>query len=80
MHGSLQKLHVLWDGRALCSIHTYVGSDHFWGFKILIFNTILGFQKNEYFLGMYILWILFWGDDEIGLVLGVNFMYLRVFT
>ena len=32
--------------------HTYVGSAHFFGFKILNFNIFLGFQKNEYFLGV----------------------------
>ena len=31
--------------------HTYIGSDHFWGFRILNFNIFLGFQKNDYFLG-----------------------------
>ena len=31
--------------------HTYVGPDHFWGFKILNFNIFGGFQKNEYFWG-----------------------------
>ena len=31
--------------------HTYVGSGHFIGFKILNFNIFGGFQKNEYLLG-----------------------------
>ena len=31
------------------------------------------------FLGMNILWIFFWGHPKIGLVLGVIFMYFRVF-
>ena len=40
------------------------------GFKILNFNIFGGFQKNEYFLGMMILWIFFWGHHKIGLVFG----------
>ena len=44
-------------GGVLKYFHTYVGSGHFWGFKILNFNIILGFQKNEYFWGVMILWI-----------------------
>ena len=32
-------------------IYTYVGSDHFFGVKILNFNIFGGFQKNKYFLG-----------------------------
>ena len=39
--------------------HTYIDSDHFWGFRILNFNIFGGFQKNDYFWGMKILWILF---------------------
>ena len=31
--------------------HTYVGSVHFFGSKILKFDIFLGFQKNKYFLG-----------------------------
>ena len=31
----------------------------FWGFKILNFNIFWGFQKNEYFLGIKMLWIFF---------------------
>ena len=32
--------------------HTYVGSGHFLGFKILNFNIFRGFQKNKYFGGV----------------------------
>ena len=60
--------------------HTYVGSGHFLGFKILNFNIFGGFQKNEYFWGMNILWIFFWGHHKIGLYLKVISMYFRVFS
>ena len=43
------------------------------------FNIFWGFQKNEYFWGMKILWIFFWGHPKIGLVLGVISMYLGSF-
>ena len=36
-------------GGVLRYFHTYVGSGHFFGFKILNFNVLLGFQKNKYF-------------------------------
>ena len=52
----------------------------FFGGQISEFNIFLGFQKNEYILGMKILWIFFWGHPKIGLVLGVISMYLRVFS
>ena len=48
--------------------HTYVGSGYFLGFKILNFNIFWGFQKNEFFFGMKILWIFFSGHHKIGLV------------
>ena len=32
-------------------MHIYVGSGHFFGIKILIFNIFWGFQKNEYVFG-----------------------------
>ena len=31
--------------------HTYVGSGHFLGVKILNYNNFWGFRKNKYFLG-----------------------------
>ena len=37
------------------------------GFEILNFNTLGGFQKNEYFWGMNKLWIFFGGHHETGL-------------
>ena len=39
--------------------HTYVGLGHFLGFKILNFNILGGFQKNNIFWGMKTLWIFF---------------------
>ena len=41
----------------------YVGSDHFFGFKILNLNIFLGFQKNEYFWGY---------EDFVDIFLGVH--------
>ena len=38
----------------------------FW-FKILNLIIFGGFQKNEYFFGMKILWIFFFGHHKIGL-------------
>ena len=38
-------------GGVLWYFHAYVGSDHFWGVKILNFNIFWGFQKNKYFFG-----------------------------
>ena len=64
-------------GWGVLSFHTYVGSGHFFGFKILNFNILGGFQKNEYFWSMKILYI-FWGHHKIGLYLGVISMHFRV--
>ena len=44
------------------------------------FQYLLGFQKNEYFWGMKILWIFFGGHHKIGLYLRVISMHLRVFS
>ena len=33
--------------RDACNFHIYVGSAHFWPFKILNFNVFWGFLKNE---------------------------------
>ena len=49
------------------------------GFKILNFNIFRGFQKNDFFGGMKILWILFWDHHNIELYLGVIPMHIRVF-
>ena len=38
-------------GGTLIFSYIYVGSGHFWGFKILNFNIFGGFQKYHYFLG-----------------------------
>ena len=39
-------------GGVLRYFHTYIGSAHFFGFKIMNFNIFWGFQKNEYFFGV----------------------------
>ena len=57
-------------GGVLWYFHTYVGSGYYLGFKILNFNILGGFQKNEFFWGMKILWIFFSGHHKIGLVWG----------
>ena len=59
--------------------HTYVGSGHFLGLKILNFNIFWGFQKNEYFFCMKILWIFFGGHHEIGLYFRVISMHIGSF-
>ena len=42
----------VWGGGVLGYLHTYVGSGHFFGFKILNVNIFFCFsEKNEYFLG-----------------------------
>ena len=40
----------------------------FLGFKILNFSIFGGFQKNEYFWGVWRLVDIFWGHHKIGLV------------
>ena len=59
---------------------TYVGSGHFFEFKILNFNIFWVFRKMNNFLGMKIVWIFFFGQHKIGLNLGVISMKLRVFS
>ena len=49
--------------------HTYIGSGHFLGFKILNLTICWGFQKN-----------LLGGHHKIGLYLGVISMYFKVFS
>ena len=45
-----------WGGGGGTLIFSYIRKlGSFFGFIILNFNTFLGFQKNEYFLGMKIL-------------------------
>ena len=39
---------------------SYVGSGHFYWFKILNFNIFGGFQKNEYYFGYGDCEIFFW--------------------
>ena len=50
-----------------------IGSGHFGDSSIR-----MGFQNNDFFWGMNILWIFLGGHHKIGLVLGVIFMYFRV--
>ena len=48
----LQHILGMW---TLPSLHIYVGSDHFWGFKIFIFNIVQFvwvFRKMNIFEGM----------------------------
>ena len=52
----------------------------FFLFEILNLTIFWGFQKNEYFGGMKILWIYLGGHHKIGLYLGVISMYFRVFS
>ena len=49
------------------------------GFKVLNFNIFWGIQKNEYVLGLKILWIFFGAHRKIGLNLGVISMHFMVF-
>ena len=51
----------------------------FWS-KILNFNILLGFQKNDFLGGMKILWVCFWDHHKIGLSLRVNSMHFRVLS
>ena len=55
-------------GGVLWYFHAYVGSVHFFGFKILNFNIFGGFLKNKYFLGYEDFVDIFWGHPKIGLV------------
>ena len=48
--------------------------------QIFEFQYFLVFRKMNIFWGMNILWIFFRGHPKIGLVLGVIFMYFRVFS
>ena len=49
----------------------YVGSAHFWGFKILNFNILWGFQKNEYIWGYEAFVDILRGHCKTGLRFGV---------
>ena len=63
---------------------SYVGSDHFWGFKILNFNIFGGSQKNDFFFfwggGMMKLWIILGVHHKSGLILGVISIHVRNFS
>ena len=60
--------------------HTYLGLCYFFGFDFFEFQYFGGFQKTEYFWGMKILWIFFWGHHKIGLYLEVISMHFRGFS
>ena len=49
----------------LIILYIRIGSGHFGDSSIR-----MGFQKNDFFLGMNVLWIFFGGHHKIGLVLG----------
>ena len=59
--------------------HAYVGSVHFWGFKILNFNIFGGFLKNEYFFGYEDFVDIFLGSSQNWASLRVISMHFRVF-
>ena len=46
INGHLADVDPPGGGGVLWYFHTYVGSGHYLGFKILIFNIFWGFQKN----------------------------------
>ena len=52
---------------------------HFWGFKILNFNFLGGFQKNEYFLGYEDCVITFWESSQNWASFRFISMHVRVF-
>ena len=49
------------------------------GSKFRISVVFFGFQKNEYFLGMKILWVILGGHHKIRLYFGVVFMHFWSF-
>ena len=59
--------------------HSYVGSAHFFGFKILNFNIFGGFEKNEYFFGYKDFVDTFLGSSQNWASLRVISMQFRVF-
>ena len=70
---------LVWGRGVLCYFHTYIGSRHFLGFKILNLTIFGGFQKNEYFLGYEDFVDIFLGHHKIGLYLGVILCILGSF-
>ena len=67
-------------GVVLWYFHTYVGAGNFFwvqNFEVQ-FVCFSGCQKNEYFLGMKILWIFIGGRHKIRLYLGVISMHFWV--
>ena len=59
-------------------IHTYIGSGHFLGLKILNL-TIFFFGKTNIFGGMNILWIFFWVITKLDYIYGSLLCILRSF-
>ena len=67
-------------GGVLWSFHTYVGSVHFFGLKILNFDILWGFLKYKYFFGYENFVDIFWGLHKIGLYLEVISVHFKVFS
>ena len=76
-------------GGGIWYFHTYVGSGHFWGFKILNFSIFFylfffwgggGFRKMNIFGVWTFCGYFFGGQTKIGLYLGVISMHFRVFS
>ena len=64
-------------GRGYTDIFIYVGSGHFFGFKILNFNFFLGgggVQKTKYFLGYEDFVDFFGGSSQFWTILKVLFL------
>ena len=67
-------------GGILWQFHIYVGSGHFWEFKIVNINIFGGFQKSNFFGGYEDFVDVFCGHHKIGLYLGVISMHFRVIS
>ena len=66
-------------GGTLSLIFSYVGSGHFSGFKILNFDILGDFQKNEYFGGYEDFVDIFWGHHKLDYMQGSFLRILRSF-
>ena len=73
------RFNLVPSGGVLWYYHTYVGSAHLFGFKILNFNIFLGFQKNEYFWGVWRFCGYFFGSSQNWARLRVISMQFMVF-
>ena len=61
------------DDHTLIFSYIYVGSSHFWEFKILNINILGVFRKMNIFWGMKILWIFFGGSSQNWTIFRGNF-------